>query len=330
MDISPTQGFRAAEHLRDALLRQRASRLFELPQQTCRLAELAGRFSVSRRKIHRSLQRSMLGAIPRLRRRLSNDMRDLGYELESAKRNCLREPPPVPSLRTLTEELDQLEQEFGEWTYETSSMELVASTESIQLDDVDLGPFEIRLMLRDLADLPANSPYRVVAIEPNPAAPDSNVVHPHVSHEVLCAGDAASAINDALEAGRLCDFFLIIRSTLQTYNPDSPYVDLNNWQGHPCDDCGHVMGEDDSCWCDHCDRSYCDGCMRTCAGCDVFRCHACLNNCPACDECICESCVESCLRCDDTGCNQCLEDGLCTDCHQFEETENEEEIVAAR
>ncbi len=41
-------------------------------------------------------------------------------------------------------------------------------------------------------------------------------------------------IRTALEQGRLCDFFSLVRSILNTYSPDSPYVSLYDWCGVAC------------------------------------------------------------------------------------------------
>jgi hypothetical protein len=48
-------------------------------------------------------------------------------------------------------------------------------TESITLEGIALGPFKIQLELNKLDQLYSSSPYRVIALEPNPAATDSAV-----------------------------------------------------------------------------------------------------------------------------------------------------------
>ncbi len=61
---------------------------------------------------------------------------------------------------------------------------------------------------------------------------------PHVSDETLCEGDGRRAIHAALAAGRLYDFFTIVDRLLNTYASGRAYVDLDNWFGTPCHDCG--------------------------------------------------------------------------------------------
>ena len=63
----------------------------------------------------------------------------------------------------------------------------------------------------------------MIALDPHPAALNDAVTHPHVSDERLCTGDAGAAIQAALAAGRVFDFFTLVRSVLVTYNPESPY-----------------------------------------------------------------------------------------------------------
>ena len=100
--------------------------------------------------------------------------------------------------------------------------------------DLYFGPFEIRLDWRQLGSA---TPYRVVALDPHPAAKDTDVTHPHVQEEQLCEGEGRSAVRAALAEGRLYDFFLLVSQLLHTYGRGSAYVELDNWDGIPCDDC---------------------------------------------------------------------------------------------
>ena len=58
------------------------------------------------------------------------------------------------------------------------------------------GAFEIRLDWR-LSGL-VHTAYRVVALDPNPAAASDDVTHPHVQNEQLCEGEGRAAIRAAL------------------------------------------------------------------------------------------------------------------------------------
>jgi len=74
-------------------------------------------------------------------------------------------------------------------------------------------------------------------------------------NDVVCEGDGAAAIKAALEEGRLCDFFSMVGSILNTYNPDNPYVALSDWDGVACYECGYVMDYESSYYCTYCDNA---------------------------------------------------------------------------
>ena len=60
---------------------------------------------------------------------------------------------------------------------------------------MDLGPFKIVL---DWSDLSATKPDQVIALEPNGAAGDDDVTHPHVHDRTLCEGEGRVPIRNAL------------------------------------------------------------------------------------------------------------------------------------
>ena len=109
-----------------------------------------------------------------------------------------------------------------------------------------------------------HSPYTIHALEPNPAEGRPEVVHPHVDRHRLCEGDASMPIRRALDDGRLADFFALVRSVLRTYNPDSPYVELADWDAVVCFDCGDRCPSDDAATCEVCDRQMCRDCWVWC------------------------------------------------------------------
>ena len=83
---------------------------------------------------------------------------------------------------------------------------------------MNLGPFEIRLDWGSLSD---PNPYSVVALDPNSAASNDEVTHPHVKDEHLCEGEGHSAIRAALAECRLLDFFMLVSQVLHTYGQGS-------------------------------------------------------------------------------------------------------------
>jgi len=226
----------------------------------------------------------------------------------------------------------QVEQEYGEIKFDLKARTISVITDPIVLEDISFGTFEIKLFINEIKKLHNESPYNIIALEPNPAGSDDNVTHPHVSHEKLCEGDGFIPIRKAIQQGRLCDFFTIITQILQTYNPDSPYVSLDDWEGMSCYDCGCTVASDDSYYCEDCERDYCSQCSTYCQICDTTICLGCAYECPNCNKPVCRHCTETCTECNEVFCKDCItEDGVCQNCldkrkEQDNEEQNEETI----
>jgi hypothetical protein len=215
-------------------------------------------------------------------------------------------------------DLVALHEEFDDVSFDRRGKSLSVTTESIELDDVYLGRFEIRLEWSDLA---AGHPhnYRVIAVDANPAATNEGVTHPHVQDEAVCEGEGRQMIRSALEQGRLLDFFVIIATLLRTYNSGSPYVALSDWGGAECADCGGTMSDDGRWTCEKCETTVCGGCYQNCSDCDGIYCDECTTSCDGCDETRCRSCVAVCSVCHDEFCEACLnDDERCYNCHEKE------------
>ena len=218
---------------------------------------------------------------------------------------------------------------------------LWATTEPIVLEEVYLGRFQIKLRLDRIGSPTATDDFDLVALDPNPAGGNSEVTHPHVSGGRLCQGEATGPIRLALEQGRLVDFFHLIHSVLRTYNPDSPFVRLDAWDGVCCGDCGTSVSSGDTSYCQGCDDDCCDECSSYCQNCSETRCVACLVECRGCGESHCDPCLSACQGCGTKGfcgsclvacaecerkefCVDCLEHDLCASCRgvQVEEDDN--------
>jgi len=220
----------------------------------------------------------------------------------------------VPSLRDLYEELQALEQEFPEVRIALAEKTVSVITLPITLEEIELGPFEIRL---DWASLRDSTSYQVLALEPNPAGDSSATTHPHVYENTLCEGDAKLAIRTALQQGRLSDVFLLISRVLHTYNPGSAYTKLSEWDGVCCPDCGDHCGIEDFGRCDQCDIERCDPCLTGCGDCGNSLCSRCEHLCDGCQEPHCPGCLESCSDCARSVCPACQSDGYCQDCYNL-------------
>ena len=144
--------------------------------------------------------------------------------------------------RLVTAELLSLAPEFDQVSFDFREETLSVVTPPIELHDVYLGKFEIRL---DLSSLRNSSPYEVIAHDSSYATVDGTT-HPHVSSNSLCEGTAQRPIQQALNDGRLFDFFMIVHQTLQTYNSGSAYISLSDWHGVECRECGDSIRDEDA------------------------------------------------------------------------------------
>ncbi|MCA9091014.1 MAG: hypothetical protein KDA90_20525, partial [Planctomycetaceae bacterium] len=229
---------------------------------------------------------------------------------------------PCPSLQLLVDELDSLFTEFVDVDISLKSRTLTVTTEPITLEEIDLGPFEISLRWDQLDQ---DVPYTIRAVEPDAAASNSTVVHPHVQGQRLCEGDGRPAIARALSEGRIGEFFVLIRQVLRTYNEHSAYVPLESWHGVSCACCADEVSEDDAYTCDRCDCSLCSDCTRSCRECDIPLCYDCSRECVACETRYCRGCLPRCSDCNEHCCRDCLDGGRCPDCHDaYLETLNAE------
>jgi len=281
------------------------------------------------RHIQTARLRQWPGALTRLKTELQFALRNLQIELDATKRSIgQRDESAIASMKDLLADLEQLEDEFGGgcWTFDGPTGVLSVTTEPITLEDIELGPFAIRLTTSRLSDVNHQRAYSIEALEPNPAEGSSNVSHPHVSDEILCEGDASSAIKSALEQGRIADFFLLVRSVLTTYNPGSPYVALDRWHGGTsCHDCGNHVSDDGRSYCERCSDEFCSNCTWMCESCHSYFCGRCSVTCQCCDESCCTGCISVCSACHSSTCESCLEDGTCTNCRERNPNESEDE-----
>lgn len=319
---------KAALRVRDHLLRAANDRVCRQSDHFGDLNYLLINLAHAGSLLRRACRLGYHGAAVRLLRRIDRLSDDLRRHLDALppRHHVYRSVPTAPQLAG---ELRQIEEEFGAGSWQFDEQVLTVRTEPVRLEDIHLGPFSIELDLPGLgrfAGAPGagQHPFRVLALDPHPAAGNRHITHPHVSDERLCTGEASYAVSSALMDGRLADFFLIVRGLLQTYNPDSPYVPLDAWEGITCHDCGECVHEDDRYTCDQCDLEFCSGCVGTCHHCDDGACFGCLHKCEHCEEYHCNTCMKACGACGEPCCVDCLEDNLCPSCNNDKENELED------
>jgi len=276
---------------------------------------------------HAAIGRNWLHSAEQVVSKVSRNINDFSYYLQRFKELVNSDGTVLPKLADIYAELIQIEQEFGEIKFDSNEKTLSITTEPITLNDIPLGSFEVKLSIDQISKLYSDAPFRIIALEPNPAGSNDEVTHPHVSSERLCEGDGHVSIRSAIEQGRFCDFFTMAVNILQTYNPDSPYIPLDEWEGISCYDCGCTVSGDDGYYCEYCDRDYCSSCSTYCKKCDTTICLGCAYECPSCNEPVCHNCTAKCKECEETFCKDCLdEEGLCQNCQeQRKESENEEQ-----
>ena len=283
------------------------------------------------KRMRRARQRGWQLAAQRLQYELQEMLRRLHGELIAI--DHLLEPQRNEihraSIIDIHADLVALYEEFDDVSFDRRGKSISVTTESIELDDVYLGQFEIRLEWSDLAEGHPHN-YRVIALNANPAAANDSVTHPHVQDEAVCEGDGRQPIRHALQQGRLLDFFMIVANLLRTYNADSPYVSLSDWHGVECADCGSTVGDDERWTCEKCGVYVCGDCYVSCPSCDDIFCGACVTCCSSCDTNYCSACMKRCAGCHAELCSDCLNDKeRCSDCHDQESEEACEELVSA-
>lgn len=226
----------------------------------------------------------------------------------------------APSAGEIYQDLTALHEEFDDVSWSLREGSLSVTTDPIVLEGMYLGAFRIELQW---AELPVDSAYSIIAVDPTPAASNESVTHPHVENEMLCSGDGRATIRLALVEGRLADFFLIVTNILRTYNSASAYVTLDAWEGTPCADCGSHVGEDERILCAQCDSPACNDCSVFCERCQSSYCSECCAGCSACNGGYCKDCLRTCPACKKLVCCNCLLEEDCEWCHDEEKPEHE-------
>lgn len=243
--------------------------------------------------------------LPELRLEILAHLDRLRLAGGEAKDAMLRPGVQTPGLGAFLDELLQIEDDFADFAIDWRKKAIRVATDPVTLRDIYLGPFAIQFHWERLLHQPDSSCFDIVALDPHPAAANSRVTHPHFKDRSLCAGDASVPIRKALEQGRLADAFCLVRGVLEHYNPDSPHIPLDDWEGTACSDCGRNVGDDDRWGCEGCGGDFCDDCIGNCACCNTTRCHGCLLRCDACNESCCARCLESCAGSGAECCRHC-------------------------
>ena len=322
MSMTDKQLLRIAGEIRQQLRQLRQYRHVQADSRLAAVETDLASIIKARRKLAICRSRGWEAAAGRVLRQVAGTIRDMPYRLSEVERAvgvCEMQPP---ALGDIYKDLKQADEEFDELIWQADENTLAVRTDPIELNHVFLGEFEIRLHVPNLGAMRYHNVYTIAALDPHPAASNEHVTHPHVSDERLCEGDAGAAIQAALANGRVCDFFQIVQAVLTTYNPGSPFVSLDNWDGTPCYDCGYVAASDDIHWCSCCEHDFCGECTSYCRRCDETTCLGCLAECRVCGEQVCTACMSVCPECGERLCLTCRDE---LQCPCLEEREDEDD-----
>jgi len=184
----------------------------------------------------------------------------------------------LPTLDDCYKQLEALKREFGDCQLNANNCIVIPSHEVV-LDGLYFGRYWISLHLARIAS--GQRVFYTIA----PVSLDCPVVeehcHPHVSGGVLCEGDGDEALTKAFNAGRLYDCCLLINNILRTYNPASPYIELERFRNEPqyhCEDCGIDLDEDSRFYCENCNEDRCQDCMSYCRPTGTWICNLCMTS----------------------------------------------------
>jgi len=130
--------------------------------------------------------------------------------------------------------------------------------------------------------------------------------HPHVNVQgEICWNDEYEIAENYHHSGDFLALKDLIHNLLHTYNPDSPYISLEDWVdglGECCCDCGDSYHEDDMVYVESIDGSLCPNCRYYCEHCDHYQdYHSFNSNWDMCNDCLedltrkCTACHERCL-----------------------------------
>ena len=288
-------------------------------------------------RIEQATARRLDCATASLKQELSTLLKVMGQRIDELRDHSDATPPRGPDRCEWIRELRHLETEFGTVTARWTDTVIRIVTEPIELKGVSLGPFAIEFNWSGGPSATGSRAFEVKALKPNHPAGRGDVTHPHVEDDILCAGEAKEALDQAVADGRLVDAFQLVHSVLTNYNPHSAYVSLTEWDGSHCAQCGRRIRSEEASSCEGCDCDLCDECGERCEGCDELRCGDCTEPCDVCrarhcrgsldttarGRAVCSDCREVCPGCQASFPKDELDsDGRCPTCSSVEETDD--------
>ena len=170
METSIKQMVKIAQAIQEQLQSLQAHRIREVHRLTYVVCTNLEQLQTGRKYLEHCASRGWHGAATRLTSKLECKLRDIPYSVEQAIQMIASVKTKPASFRQIVEELTQLQDEFGSVEYNLQERTFSVFTDPIELEDIYLGDFEIRLDVEKLAQLRDSSAFQVIAQEPHPAA----------------------------------------------------------------------------------------------------------------------------------------------------------------
>jgi hypothetical protein len=221
----------------------------------------------------------------------------------------------------ILQDLDMLRKEFKSviWNYEDQTLTVTTQDVILYDDDgkeFDFGQLKIVLYVKTIYKRIINNDRHVYRIFPskNPLySVDEHFFHPHVNREQLCEGEGSSIVTQTLRNHQLLDFFTVINTILNTYNSESPYLKLKDWNAPKCSRCSAPTQENNRYYCIVCDAVLCSDCTYSCHTCGIHMCSEHNKQCNHCGRLYCEEHITECQLCGKYTCNTCISE-VCSSC----------------
>jgi hypothetical protein len=268
--------------------------------------------------IHRQVEiataRQLPNAAQRLKAKWDDVLRQLTCAIRQVAHHKDQVPPDVRSLSDILQDLQQIRRDYGEFDYFSDEHMLAVTTPKITLQDLDLGRFRIEFNILSLGRRARKSFYEIRTLDLRCAASNGGVCHPHVLFGHLNAREFAEPIRNAKLSGCITDFFSLIVQALQTYDPSTAYVKIDDWHKAFYSQCHAELPESEHLFCEGCDEYCCQGCQVQCPDCGKRVCQDCQSVCHLCGGILCSHCISTCALCGAGTCQKCLQAGLCPSC----------------
>jgi hypothetical protein len=186
----------------------------------------------------------------------------------------------VPSAESVADGIKYAEKSGAFIALHDTVLKVTWTTDPITLrddngDDWELGRFKMCAQY-EFSDQEIKC--QAVALDPSPSI--YGHTHPHVSDERVCLGDASRSVLQAFQNGHYDTIMDVVNAMMATYNSESPYFHLEQWEGAVCPFCDGKVDELKTCYeceqefCAACGledyRWYCPDCCERCEGCEVL------------------------------------------------------------